>query len=203
MDVAPIFRVVPRGELPADWALCRNAPSDVAPLFLPGTAIHTVSVGCGPVPTPHIRICSEFPGGTRPNPGSRGGGGPENYHLQSVCARAMDLGPFRGVWDAVVFKVQARLAANVYQVTPDQMELGPSESDTGRSCFLLSPGCDRSRYYRVAYGTGPIPHDTQFPCRTLGAYLVQAHHSFATASWAACSKHGPAYAIDQNCSGRS
>ena len=26
------------------------------------------------------------------------------------------------------------------------MELSPTESDTGRSRFLLSSGCDRSRY---------------------------------------------------------
>ena len=36
----------------------------------------------------------------------------------------------------------------------------------GRSWILLSPGCN-SRYYRVAHGTGVIPNETQFPCRTL------------------------------------
>ena len=45
------------------------------------------------------------------------------------------------------------------------MEPGPTEFDTGRSWFLLS------RYYRVAHGAGPIPNETQFRCRTLGACL--------------------------------
>ena len=43
--------------------------------------------------------------------------------------------------------MQVRLATSVRQVTPDQRELGPTGSDTGRSRFLLSSGCDRSRYY--------------------------------------------------------
>ena len=51
------------------------------------------------------------------------------------------------------------------------MEPGPTEFDTGRSWFLLSCGCNRSRYYRVAHGAGPIPNETQFRCRTLGACL--------------------------------
>ena len=38
---------------------------------------------------------------------------------------------------------QNRLAASVCQVTRDQMELGPTGSDTGRSRFLLSSGCDK------------------------------------------------------------
>ena len=37
----------------------------------------------------------------------------------------------------------SRLATSVRQVTRDQMELGPTESDMGRSRFLLSSGCDR------------------------------------------------------------
>ena len=49
------------------------------------------------------------------------------------------------------------------------MEPGPTEFDTGRSRFLLSCGCNRSRYYRVAHGAGPIPNETQFRCRTIGA----------------------------------
>ena len=40
------------------------------------------------------------------------------------------------------------------------MELSATESDTGRSQFLLSPGCDRSRYYRTGggslYATPPL-----------------------------------------------
>ena len=35
----------------------------------------------------------------------------------------------------------------VRQVTRDQMELGPTESNTGRGWFLLRSGCDGSRYY--------------------------------------------------------
>ena len=42
---------------------------------------------------------------------------------------------------------------------------------TGRSCCLLSSGCDRGIYYRVAHGTALIPNETQFPCRTLVACL--------------------------------
>ena len=69
-------------------------------------------------------------------------------------------------------RVGCRLAASVRQVRRDQMELGPTGSDTERSWFLLSSGCDGSRYYRVAHGTGPIPNETQSPCRTLVACLV-------------------------------
>ena len=36
----------------------------------------------------------------------------------------------------------------------------------GCSLFLLSYGCDKSRYYRVPHGTGLIPNETRFPCRT-------------------------------------
>ena len=64
-----------------------------------------------------------------------------------------------------------RLATSVRQVTRDQMDPGPTELDTGRSWFLLSSGGDISRYYRVAHGTGLIPNETQFPCRTLVACL--------------------------------
>ena len=53
------------------------------------------------------------------------------------------------------------------------MELRPTESDTGRSWFLLSSGCDTSRYYRVTHGAGLIPNEIQFPCRTLVACLVR------------------------------
>ena len=52
--------------------------------------------------------------------------------------------------------VVSRLATSIRQVIHDQMELSPTESDTGCSWFLLSSGCDRSRYYRVAHGTGLI-----------------------------------------------
>ena len=61
---------------------------------------------------------------------------------------------------------------SVRQVRREQMEPGPTESDTGRRWFLLISGCDRSRYYRVAHGTGLIPNEIRFPCRTLVACLV-------------------------------
>ena len=54
------------------------------------------------------------------------------------------------------------------------MEPGPTGSNTGRSWFLLSSGCDSSGYYSVAHGMGLSPNDTQFPCRTLVACLDQA-----------------------------
>ena len=64
----------------------------------------------------------------------------------------------RGVWvipvDAaqeLVFgggpPVPDRLATSVQQMRRDQKELGLTESDTGRSRFLLSSGCNRSGYY--------------------------------------------------------
>ena len=51
----------------------------------------------------------------------------------------------------------------------------PPGSDTGRSWFLLSSGCDGSRYYGVAHGTRLIPNEIQFPCRTLVACLAIKH----------------------------
>ena len=48
---------------------------------------------------------------------------------------------------------------------------GPTGSGTGRSWFLLSPGCDGSRFYRVTRGTGLIPDESQSRCRTLVARL--------------------------------
>ena len=74
----------------------------------------------------------------------------------------------------------SRSSTGVRQVTPDQMEPGPTESDTGCGWILLSPGCGRSRYYRVTHGTGPILNEAQVSCRTLGACLVpptEAVHS--------------------------
>ena len=65
-----------------------------------------------------------------------------------------------------------RLAGSVHQVRRHQMGLGPTESDTGCGWFLLSSGCDRSRYYRVTHGTALIPNETQLPCRTLVAMGV-------------------------------
>ena len=46
----------------------------------------------------------------------------------------------------------------------EQKGLGPTELDTGRSRFLLGPGCDRSRLYGVADNAGLIRNDeTQCP----------------------------------------
>jgi len=41
------------------------------------------------------------------------------------------------------------------------------------SLFLLSSRCDQNGYYRVAHGTGVVPNEIQFPCRTLVACLVR------------------------------
>ena len=57
------------------------------------------------------------------------------------------------------------------------MELGPTGSDTGHSWSLLSSGCDRSRYYRVAQGTRLIPNNIHFH-RTLVACLIQSPFNF-------------------------
>ena len=42
----------------------------------------------------------------------------------------------------------------------------------GCSWLLLSSRCDQNRYYRVADGTGPVPNENQFSCRTLLACLA-------------------------------
>ena len=52
-------------------------------------------------------------------------------------------------------------------------ELDPTAPHRGCSLFLLSFGCDSSGYYRMAHGTAPIPNETEGPCRTLVARLVQ------------------------------
>ena len=65
----------------------------------------------------------------------------------------------------LVAAVHTRRATSVRQVTPVQSVLGRTESDTGRSGFLLSRGCGRSGYYRVAHGTGLIGHGTPVPCQ--------------------------------------
>ena len=41
--------------------------------------------------------------------------------------------------------IWSRLAPGFRQVRRDQMELNPTEPDTGRIWFLLSSECDRSR----------------------------------------------------------
>ena len=70
--------------------------------------------------------------------------------------------------------VRGRLAPGVRQVRRDQMELSPTGSHTERSWFLLSSGCDGSRYYQVAHGTGQIPNETQFRCWILVACLMMS-----------------------------
>ena len=72
----------------------------------------------------------------------------------------------RDCYDDTVLRWQApalRVAMSVRQVTHDQMGLGPTGSDTRHSWFLLSLGCNRSRYYCAPHGTGLIPNETQFP----------------------------------------
>jgi hypothetical protein len=90
-----------------------------------------------------------------------------------ATSRSQDSGAVQS-WKVhgVQFCVWPRLATSVRQVTRDQTRLSPTRSDTGRSWFLLSSGCDRSRYYRVAHGTALIPNETQLPCRALVACLV-------------------------------
>ena len=51
------------------------------------------------------------------------------------------------IWCMASYETIRHAIASVRRVTRDQMELGPTGSDTGRSWFLLSCGCDRSRYY--------------------------------------------------------
>ena len=65
----------------------------------------------------------------------------------------------------------SRLATSVCQLRHDQMEQGPTEPHAGRSTFLLSSGGAGDGYYRVAFDTGPIPTENQFPCQTLVACL--------------------------------
>ena len=54
------------------------------------------------------------------------------------------------------------------------MEQGPTEPHAGRSTFLLSSGGAGGGYYRVAFDTGPIPTQNQFPCRTLQTCLIRS-----------------------------
>ena len=56
------------------------------------------------------------------------------------------------------------------------MEQGPSEPHAGRSTFLLSFG-GAGGYYGVAFGTGPITTENQFPCHTLVACLFGIYQS--------------------------
>ena len=81
-------------------------------------------------------------------------------------------------WAAHGHKMEdgSRVATSVRQLRHDQMEQGPTEAHAGRSTFLLSFGGARGGYYRVADGTGPVPTDTQFPCRTLVACLDGSGH---------------------------
>ena len=61
--------------------------------------------------------------------------------------RAAGYEGFACIWSRTAAEVWPRLATRVCQVRCDQMEPGPTESDTGRRWFLLSSGCDRSRYH--------------------------------------------------------
>ena len=66
----------------------------------------------------------------------------------------------------------AVLATSVCRLRHDQMEQGPTEPHAGRSTLLLSSGGAGGGYYRVAFDTGPVPTENQFPCRTLVACLL-------------------------------
>ena len=55
----------------------------------------------------------------------------------------------------------------------DQNDLGPPESDVGRSWLLLSSRCDSSGCCSVAHGTELAPNETQFRCQTLVACLTE------------------------------
>ena len=68
--------------------------------------------------------------------------------------------------------VFTRVGTSVCQVTRDKKELDLTESDMGCNLFLLSFGCDSSRYYRGTHGTALIPNETQCSCRTPVACLV-------------------------------
>ena len=69
---------------------------------------------------------------------------------------------------------RVRLATAVCQSRHNQAGLGPTEPCTGRSRFLPSSGCQWGEYYRVAHSAGPIPTETQSPCRTLVASGMSA-----------------------------
>ena len=59
-----------------------------------------------------------------------------------------------------VCSVAARLATRVCQASHNQASLGPTVPRTGCNGFLLSSGCGRGEYYRVAHSPGPIPNET-------------------------------------------
>ena len=64
------------------------------------------------------------------------------------------------------------LATSVCQLRHDQMEQGPTEPHAGRGTFLLSSGGAGGGYCQLTLDTGRIPTETQFPCRTPVARLV-------------------------------
>ena len=65
---------------------------------------------------------------------------------------------------SVGWAVNPLLATSVRQIRRDQKELGPTESVTRRSRFLLSSACDRSGQCRLADGAGLAP--TPVACST-------------------------------------
>ena len=70
----------------------------------------------------------------------------------------------------------------VCQVTRDKKELDLTTPDIGCSLFLLTFGCDSSRYYRVVHGTALIPNKTHFPCRTRVACLFAEDKALGSGS---------------------
>ena len=69
-----------------------------------------------------------------------------------------------GVWPRVAAAVRTRLATGAPQVRRDHQKWDPAKSD---GAFLLSSGRDQNRYYGVAHGSGRVPNEIGFSCRTL------------------------------------
>ena len=68
--------------------------------------------------------------------------------------------------------VTTRLGTSVGHLRHDPMEQGPTEPHAGRGMLLLSSGGAGGGYFRVAFDTGPIATEHQFPCWTLVACRV-------------------------------
>ena len=66
----------------------------------------------------------------------------------------------------ILGRVEPNTRGRTFATRRDQNEVGPTESDAGRSCFLPRLGCDVRRYYEAAHGTALTPDEIQFPCGT-------------------------------------
>ena len=103
--------------------------------------------------------------------------------MKTTCSRDeagsqahSDWGPYSRCWcwrcAGSEVLVPIRLATRACQARHNQAGLGPDEPCTRCNRFLLSSGCEWGKYYRVTHSTGPIPNQTQIPCRALVACLV-------------------------------